>query len=376
MKKKILVFTAGRSDFGILKNLINRVNLHKSYNLTLVIGPAHNSKIFGYTNKEILEMKIKEKIFFKFIKNNSNKFDILNSMSQIIKYSAINLKKKKYDAAIVLGDRYEVLNFTLCCFNLRIPIIHIGGGSLTLGSLDDIYRKCISQMASLHFVETINHKKNLKKIGIEKNVFISGAPALENILNIKTPLSILKGKYNNYINSPKKKIMACFHPETNMSKKKNINNLKKLISFLNLIKQKVIFTYPNADEGFLDYIRLIEKSLDKKNSIIVKNLGIQRYHLMLLNSDLMIGNSSSGIIESCSFKIPCINLGNRQKNRLSPKNIIHSNFEIKDILKAYDKASSSKFKKKIKRIKNPYESKNTSGKIFNIINEKIKKNFK
>ncbi len=90
----------------------------------------------------------------------------------------------------------------------------------------------------------------------------------------------------------------------------------------------------------------------------------------------MIGNSSSGIIESCSFKIPCINLGNRQKNRLSPKNIIHCNFEIKDILKAYDKASSSKFKKKIKRIKNPYESKNTSGKIFNIINEKIKKNFK
>ena len=170
--------------------------------------------------------------------------------------------------------------------------------------------------------------------------------------------------------------MACFHPETNISKKKNINNLKKLISFLNLIKQKVIFTYPNADEGFLDYIRLIEKGLDKKNSIIVKNLGIQKYHLMLLNSDLMIGNSSSGIIESCSFKIPCINLGNRQKNRLSPKNIIHSNFEIKDILKAYDKASDSKFKKKIKRIKNPYESKNTSSKIFNIINEKIKKNFK
>ncbi len=174
----------------------------------------------------------------------------------------------------------------------------------------------------------------------------------------------------------KKRIIACFHPETNISKNENITNLKKLISFLNKIKQKIIFTYPNADEGYLEYINLIEKNLDKKNSIIVKNFGIKKYHLMLSNSDLLIGNSSSGIIESCSFKIPCINLGNRQKKRMSPKNIIHSKFNNKDIMKAYNKAISKKFRLSIINLKNPYEKKNTSDQIINIIMKKIRVNFK
>ena len=366
---EILVFSAGRSDFGILKNLISKINSHKSYNLTLVMGPAHNTDIFGLTNKEINNLKIKNLIFFRYKKTNSNKFDILKSMSKIINDSAIHLSKQKYDVVVVLGDRYETLNFSLCCFNLRIPIIHVGGGSITLGSLDDIYRKCISQMASLHFVETIYHKKILAKIGIHKNVFITGAPALENIPKKKDSLLFLKGKYDEYINSNKNRILACFHPETNISKEKNVNYLRNLISFLNKVNQKVVFTYPNADEGYLEYIKLIKKNLNKENSIIIKNLGIQKYHSMLLNSDLLIGNSSSGIIESCSFKIPCINLGNRQKKRLSPQNIIHSSFDIKNILNAYNKATSKNFKLKTMGMKNPYEKKNSVNKIFNRINK-------
>ena len=374
--REILVFTAGRSDSGILKNLINKINLHKSFNLTLIIGPAHNSKVFGFTKKEIENLQIKKKVHFKYKKNNSSTNDILNTMSQFTKDIANTFNHEKYDAAIILGDRYEPLNFAFCCFSYRIPIIHIGGGSITLGSLDDVYRKCISQMASLHFVETINHKKNLMNIGIKKNIFIVGAPALESISNKKNSLSILKNKYDYFINSKKKRIIACFHPETNISKNKNINNLKKFISFLNNIKQQVIFTYPNADEGYLEYIELIEKKLDKKNSMIVKNFGMQKYHLMLSNADLLIGNSSSGIIESCSFKIPCINLGNRQKERLSPKNVIHSKFDIRNIMKAYNKATSKKFKLSIINLKNPYEKRNTSDRIINIIMKKIRVNFK
>ena len=207
---EILVFTAGRSDFGILKKLIKKINLSKQFNLTLVIGPAHNTNIFGSTNQEIKEIKIKNKINLNFKKNNSNKFDILNSMSQIIKEISIKLKKK-YTAAIVLGDRYESLNFAQCCFNLRIPIIHIGGGSISLGSLDDIYRKCISQMAKLHFVETVhNKKKNLENIGIKKNIFITGALALDNIAKKKNPRLIFGDKFDEYIHSKKKKNISLF----------------------------------------------------------------------------------------------------------------------------------------------------------------------
>ena len=369
--RKILVFSAGRSDFGILKNLIKKINLSKEFNLTLVIGPAHNTNVFGSTNNEINELKIKSQINLKFKKNNSNKFDILNSMSDIIKEISSKLKNKKYTAAIVLGDRYESLNFALCCFNLRIPIIHIGGGSITLGSLDDIYRKCISQMASLHLVENIHNKKNLKDIGLSKNIFITGAPALENIAKKKNPKLIFGDKFDDYIYSKKKRILACFHPETNISKKTNLNYLKNFISFLNHTNQKILFTYPNADEGYMDYIKMIENRLNKNNSIIVKNLGIEKYHSMLHCSDLIIGNSSSGIIESCSFKIACINLGNRQKKRLAPKNVIHSSFEINDMKRAYNKALSKKFNLKLNHIKNPYEVKNSTTKIFEIVKKSI-----
>ncbi len=208
--KEILVFTAGRSDFGILKNLISKINSNKFFNLTLIIGPAHNSKVFGFTNQEIETLKIKKKIFLKSMKNNSSKNDILNSISKITKDIAYNFKKKIFDAAIILGDRYEALNFAFCCFNYGIPIVHIGGGSITLGSLDDVYRKCISQMANLHFVETIEHKKNLNNIGVKKNIFITGAPALENISSKKFSLSILNGEYNDFIKSKKKKNNSMF----------------------------------------------------------------------------------------------------------------------------------------------------------------------
>ena len=228
---EILVFSAGRSDFGILKKLIKKINLSKQFNLTLVVGPAHNTNVFGLTKKEINELKIKSQINLYFKKNKSSRFDILNSMSGIIKEISIKLKNKKYSAAIILGDRYESLIFSLCCFNLRIPIIHIGGGSITLGSLDDIYRKCISQMASLHFVETIHNKKNLENIGVSKNIFITGAPAVENIIKKKNAKLTLGNKFNDYIYSKKKRILACFHPETNISKKTNLNYLKNFIFF-------------------------------------------------------------------------------------------------------------------------------------------------
>ena len=149
-----------------------------------------------------------------------------------------------------------------------------------------------------------------------------------------------------------------------------------MISFLKKIKEEIIFTYPNADHGFQDYIQLINKSFIKhKNVKIIKSFGIKNYYKILLHAKLMIGNSSGGIIESASFKIPCINIGDRQQGRFAPKNIIHSKFEIKDLNKNYLIATDNKFIQFIKKYKNPYFKLNSSGQILkNIYNFlKIKK---
>ncbi len=370
-KAKIAIFTAGRSDFGIMLNLLKKIEKSKSLEQNIIIGPAHQLKIFGYTKKEILKYKFKK---ISYINSNFYKTKKQNTsflISKIIYHSSEFLKKNKFDAAVILGDRYEVFSFSIACVNNRIPIIHLGGGSTTLGSLDEIYRNCISNMSSLHLVETKEHQKNLINIGIKKNIYIIGAPALEKIN--KNKQTIEKLNFNKSLDIKKKLIMACFHPETNKSNFFNINNLKILINFLNKVKQNVIFTYPNADEGYADYINIIIKNLTNKNSTIVKSLGIKNYHKLLSKSDLLIGNSSSGIIESGSFKVPFINLGDRQKGRFAPKNVINCSFNAREILKAYSYATSIRFKKKLIKFINPYEDSSSSDKALKHIKNYLKK---
>ena len=166
--------------------------------------------------------------------------------------------------------------------------------------------------------------------------------------------------------------MACFHPETTKSKSFNLKNISTLLKFLSKIDANIVFTYPNADLGFKDYIKLINKYLkNKENAAIVENLGILNYHNLLNRADLLIGNSSSGIIESASFKIPVINVGDRQKNRFANKNVLHSKFSIHNLQKCYNKAMSNKFILGLRKIKSIYYKKNTAKNSLNIIYKKI-----
>jgi GDP/UDP-N,N'-diacetylbacillosamine 2-epimerase (hydrolysing) len=368
MKKRIAVFTVARSDFGIMKNIIHRIDNDDRFELTCVIGAAHDSKVFGQTINEIKEMKIKRIKKFKFNYVNSDSKNIMNYFQMMIDKTCKFFDINKIDAALILGDRYEMMAIALTCINYNIPIMHFCGGSETLGSIDDIYRYSISKMAFAHFLETNHHKKNLNKLNIKKNLYIVGAPALENLKTKTLSISEIEKYYQFSFNKDKKIVVACFHPETYKTTIQNRNYLRIFLNFLKKQNINLIFTYPNADKGFMQFIKLIKSKLkNKKNCLIVKNLGIKNYYSILNFSDLMIGNSSSGIIESASFNIPTINLYNRQKNRYCPKNVIHSIFNLEKINYAYKKALSLKFKNKIINLKNPYFQKDTSIKVANII---------
>ena len=238
---KLAIFSSARSDFGILKNLIIRLKKDKRFNPYLIIGGAHTSKIFGNTIKEIKTIDIK-KIFLGLKYSKSKEYNILKSAELTLKKSNEILKKFKFDGAIILGDRYEMMLFSFCCLFYKIPIIHLSGGSNTKGSIDDVFRYSISKMAKIHLLETNFHKTNLLKIGIEKNLFIVGAPGLEKIKysSKKINFSVKEKKFLD--EKKEKKIIACFHPETTKSLKENLSNLKSLIDFLNSKRHKIIFT--------------------------------------------------------------------------------------------------------------------------------------
>jgi GDP/UDP-N,N'-diacetylbacillosamine 2-epimerase (hydrolysing) len=373
MKKlKIAIFTVARSDFGIMKNIILRAENDKRFKLDLIIGSAHKTNIFGLTKNEIKTLKIKNKKNFRFKYSGSSEKDILNYFNNTIKETQNFFLKNKPDCALILGDRYEMLAIAISCLIYRIPIAHFCGGSETFGSLDNKFRFAISKMSTIHFLETNHHKQNLIKNQITKNLHIVGAPALEELEIRKKNRKIINNDKKLLIKelniSPNKNVVtACFHPETTSSISYNVKNLNIFIKFLKSIDANIIFTFPNADTGFKEYIKLITNKLsNKKNIKLVKNLGIKKYYNLLDISSVLIGNSSSGIIESASFNLPTINLGERQKNRYSPKNVIHCPYNLDLIKKNYNKITNSKIK-----IKNPYYRKNCSKKVLDILHKNI-----
>ena len=365
-KKKIIIFSVGRSDIGILTNLIKKIEKDPKFDLDLAICVANNTSKFGLFKNE-LKFNSKKIFYLRSKYSGSQNKDIINYFSNHLYFSNKLFDKKKYDAAIIMGDRYEMLSISVVCLNYQIPIMHFCGGSITRGSIDNTNRYCISLMSTSHFVETKFHKQNLIRHGISKNIFVVGAPALENFQKKLLSKKQIEQKFKIKMNN---KFMICtFHPETTISADENINNLLELINFLNNCNYFKIFTYPNADQGFTLFIDLIKKKLDLKNVLLIKNLGKKNYYSLLKYSNLVIGNSSSGIIECASFKLPVINLGNRQKGRYFMKNVIHCEFDKNKIAKAFKLSQSMGFLKKIKKIKNDYEMNNTSSNSIKIIHK-------
>lgn len=375
MKKKIAIISVGRSDYGIMKNIIEKFFSSNKFETYLIIGSAHLSKSFGKTFKEIDTKKIKKKNIFKInypINNKGLKNMTMQYFSSTLLYMDNFIKKYSLDGILILGDRYEMIAAAHAAFNLNVKIFHFCGGSETLGSHDNEYRYCISKMSFAHFLETKHHKMNLIKSNIKRNLYLVGAPALQSIEKIKFSKKYLVNKYN--LDPQKKIIMSCFHPETNKSLNYNINILKSLIIFLKEKKNyNIIITYPNADFGYNKFINQINK-LDKENNIyLVKHLGTNDYYNFLKYSNFLITNSSSGIIESASFKIPTINIGLRQKKRYAPPNVVHcEKVSSKTINKFYTKVNSKHFLNSIKNLKNPYYKSKCSERVYKIIDCLIK----
>lgn len=375
---KITLVTGSRSEYFILEKLIKRLKNNKKFKLSLIVTGSLFSNYFGNISKEISKAKLplNYKIDMS-VKGDSEK-DVTNSISLGIKKISKKLKEIKPDLLIVLGDRYETFSATIAaCFN-RIPIAHIHGGEITQGLVDEAIRHSITKLSHIHFVSNKIYAKRVKQLGEDKSkIFTVGALGVEALKDTKfmTRNEIekkLKIKFS------KKNIIITFHPETLESRSQNKIYLKNLLKALNFVRNTtLIFTMPNADANFKMAYGEIKKFTQKKaNSYLFKSLGHQKYFSLCRHSDLMIGNSSSGLIEMPSFKKPTINLGKRQNGRVKAISVLNANFNVKDINKKINYCYTDKFLNKIKKQRNPYDNGKSSVKILKIlkvlkINKKI-----
>jgi|TARA_B110000211_G_C14068875_1_gene548994 GDP/UDP-N,N'-diacetylbacillosamine 2-epimerase (hydrolysing) len=364
--KKICFITTSRADFGMVSELIKNSLLKKKINTLVIVSGDHYKDVQKEFKKNlsiIKKVKINE--------NSLNDLKIAISFSDYVKKFSLKLKFLSPDIFVVFGDRYEMLAATLSAYILRIPIAHVAGGEKTAGSLDEGFRHSITKMANLHFPTNEKHKKIIKQLGEKPNtIFNYGSLNELKILKSKTlNKSDLEKKLN--IKFAEKNILLTYHPET-IEKNKSLTNLKLILNVLKKLKNtKIIVTASNNDSEGIKMNSFIKKFVKKQmngNFYFKKTLGSKNYFSLLKVVNLMIGNSSSGISEAPFFKVPTINLGNRQRGRTMPKSVINSDISSKAISTSLSKVFKMKFKKNVLKIK-----KNIAKKI---VNQLISFNFK
>ena len=338
--KKLIIFTSTRADYGLLRNLIEKLTSNEKFNVRLLVTGTHLSEKYGDTIEEIYSDGYRNKVDEILISNidQKNSSEVIGICIQ--KYS-IYLKAKNYNLAIILGDRFEAFAMASACFLNNIDIAHIHGGETTEGAIDNKLRHCITLMSKFHFT---SHKKHLSKVqkllGSKKNTFISGPMILDAIGNIEL---LSKKNFKKELNYEfnKYNFLITYHPVTK-AKDYGFREFSNLLSVLNdlLILEKlpinILFTYPNCDDGNKQIIEGIKNfnSINNSNSFIYKSLGQKKYLSALNLFDLVIGNSSSGIIEAGFFDIKVLNIGLRQKGRTRFGEVFESNGRIINIKKS------------------------------------------
>ena len=370
--KKLLYVTGSRAEYGIMRRLLKKLDEDKNIQLDIVVTGMHLMKEYGETFKEVeSEFNVIEKINIEIA--NSNNYDVLHSMSLAMEKFAKFFLNNKYDAVMLLGDRYEILPVAIASAINNIPLIHIHGGEKTLGNYDEFIRHSITKMSKLHLVATDEYRNRVIQLGENpetvKNV---GSLGVANAMELE--LLSKKELENKLGNFSKPYFVVLFHPETitEISLEQQTENL---ISTLNKFKDRYDFVFigSNSDTGSDKIQKIIKNFVDKNNYKRFLSLKNYEYFSLLKNSQGLIGNSSSGVIEVPSLKIPTINIGNRQLGRVKGTTIIDCSADTEDILKAIEKSQSESYKKILNESVNPYYQENSLEKYYQEIKKFLEK---
>lgn len=366
MKKTICVVTATRAEYGLLKPLIFKLKEDKDINLKVVVTGMHLSPEFGFTYKEIMNDNIEIDERIEILMSSDTNVGVCKSMAMAIISFSEYFNRIKPDMLVILGDRYEMFSIASVATVLNIPIAHLHGGEITEGLYDDAFRHSITKMSYIHFTSCEEYRKRVIQLGEKPDrVFNVGAIGLDIIKNIKL-LSLNELEESIDFKLDKKFGIVTFHPVTleNGTAEKQCNELLRALDNFN--NMKFIITKANSDTDGRIINKLIEEyaSRNKERILVVSSLGQLRYLSAMKYSSVIIGNSSSGIIETPSFKVPTVNIGSRQKGRIKARSVIDCEVKKDEIILAINKALDLKFLQSIKDIENPYGDGESSEKII------------
>ena len=371
--KKICVVTGSRAEYGLLRWVMEGIRTSPKLQLQTIVTGMHLSSKFGQT-EDVIELdnfKVDYKVYMDL--NSDTSQGITKSMGTAMISFADALTQLKPDMLLILGDRYEILVAAIAAMMAKIPIAHLHGGELTEGAFDDSIRHSITKMSHLHFVATDEYRNRVIQLGEQPDrVFNVGGLGIENIYKLKL---LSKKKLQDILNFKffKKNLLITFHPvtlEPNTSNK----YMDELLQALSKLKETgLIFTMPNSDiENETIFKKIKNFCANNQNAKCYASLGQLRYLSCIKYVDAVVGNSSSGLLETPSLKKGTINIGDRQRGRLRSKSVINCEPKCSSILSAINHLYSEEFQSLLPRVINPYEKekRNVSEEIIKIIETK------
>ncbi|HWR34497.1 MAG TPA: UDP-N-acetylglucosamine 2-epimerase [Clostridia bacterium] len=368
--RKIAVVTVGRSDYGIYRPVLRRMAAMTGLDLRILVSGAHLLPEYGDTWRDIERdgFTIGRKIPML----ESGKDDpksVAKAMSAGLAGFAEAYESERPDLVLLLGDRYEMFSAAAAALPFKLPLAHIHGGEVTEGAIDEAMRHSISKMSHLHFVAAEVFCERLMRMGEEPwRITVSGAPGLDNLHELRLLSSEeLKSRFG--VNADAPFLLITFHPVT-LEHEHAGTQFAELLAALEEQTCNLVFTYPNADTDNRAIIAAIQQFIaTHRNGKAVQNLGTAGYFSMMSRALAMVGNSSSGILEATSFKLPVVNVGNRQRERLQARNVVNCGTVRGEIAQAIRMATSEEFRRGLAGLVNPYGTGNATEKIVGVLSE-------
>ena len=348
------VVTVARSDYGIYGPVLRRIQRDPDLRLHLIASGMHLSPEFGLTIKDIERdgFEIGDRV--EMLLSSDSPEAIAKSMGLGTAGFAQSYARARPDLLLVLGDRFEMHSAVVASLPFGIPVAHIHGGESTEGAFDEPIRHSITKMSHLHFTSTDEYARRVIQMGEAPwRVTVSGAPSLDNLYDSDLlSREQLEQAYNLDLSEPP--LLVTYHPVT-LEYENTDYQIAQLLEALGEAGHSVVFTFPNADTHGRRIIPLFQEFVaGHPRSRLVANLSIRGYFSLMSYSAAMVGNSSSGIIEAASFKLPVVNIGNRQRGRARARNVVDVCYGRGEIVEGIRRATSPEFRAGLSDLTNPY----------------------
>ncbi|SFG33024.1 GDP/UDP-N,N'-diacetylbacillosamine 2-epimerase (hydrolysing) [Pontibacter chinhatensis] len=367
---RIGVLTSSRADYGIYKPLLKALQEDTKFDLKIIAFGTHLSPFHGSTVDTIIAdgFGVDYKVRSLLLNDDKNAVSTACALTSLKFADFWEQHTNEFDLVFCLGDRFEMFGAVSAGIPYHIKFAHIHGGETTLGAIDNIYRHAITLSSTLHFVSQEVFASRVAEIkGDNANIYVTGALSLDNLTNTQLlSKDEFEDKWNINLNIPT--VLVTVHPET-VAPEMNERHLTEILDALRFIAKEyqVVITMPNADTNgniFRAGFYKLKSELYEKLHLI-ENFGTQSYFTCMFYSKILLGNTSSGIIEAASFKKYVINIGDRQKGRVAGGNVFHVPFDSQSIINTLKNIST------LREYKggNPYFKKGAAQTIISILKE-------